>query len=143
MLVSQLAGPGNPYHALLTRFRAVSSCLVVCRWPVRLACRSPVQNTYETVQAIKKDKKGNPMKLSAAKKYLEDVLERKRCIPFRKFTGCIGRKAQAKEFKMTQGRWPVKSCKLVLDLLKNAESNAEVCLFLYTVGTLLGHPRFE
>ncbi|PFH32563.1 ribosomal protein RPL17 [Besnoitia besnoiti] len=84
------------------------------------------KNTHETVQAIKKDKRGNPMKLSAAKQFLEDVLERKRCIPFRKFTGCIGRKAQAKEFKHTQGRWPVKSCKIVLDLLRNAESNAEM-----------------
>merc|ERR1719159_1205847 len=26
---------------------------------------------------------------------------------------------------MSQGRWPVKSCKILLDLLKNAESNAE------------------
>merc|ERR1712050_127960 len=41
------------------------------------------------------------------------------------FTGCIGRTPQAKAFKMSQGRWPVKSCKIVLDLLRNAESNAE------------------
>merc|ERR1719352_1591986 len=26
---------------------------------------------------------------------------------------------------MTQGRWPIKSAKILLDLLKNAESNAE------------------
>lgn len=84
------------------------------------------KNTHETVQAIRFDKKGKPMKLSAAKRYLEDVLERKRCVPFRKFTGCCGRTAQAKEFKHTQGRWPVKSCKFILDLLKNAESNAEM-----------------
>merc|ERR1711957_668797 len=51
--------------------------------------------------------------------------EKKRCIPFRKYTGCIGRTAQAKAFKMTQGRWPIKSCKILLGLLKNAESNAE------------------
>merc|ERR1712014_524336 len=49
----------------------------------------------------------------------------KQCIPFRKFTGCIGRTPQAKAFKMSQGRWPVKSAKIVLGLLKNAESNAE------------------
>merc|ERR1740129_1202743 len=29
------------------------------------------------------------------------------------------------EFKTTQGRWPVKSVKVMLGLLKNAESNAE------------------
>ncbi|KAG9319972.1 hypothetical protein KVV02_007774, partial [Mortierella alpina] len=34
--------------------------------------------------------------------------------------------AQAKPFGMTMARWPAKSCEFVLDLLKNAESNAEV-----------------
>ncbi|KAF9367273.1 60S ribosomal protein L17, partial [Podila verticillata] len=29
-------------------------------------------------------------------------------------------------FGMTMARWPAKSCEFVLDLLKNAESNAEV-----------------
>ncbi|CAE8634336.1 unnamed protein product [Polarella glacialis] len=77
------------------------------------------KNTYETCQAIK------GMSLQVAKKYLQDVCEKKRCIPFRKYTGCIGRTPQAKEFKMSQGRWPVKSCKIVLGLLQNAESNAE------------------
>merc|ERR1719152_646237 len=65
------------------------------------------------------------MTLHAAQTYLEDVCEKKRCIPFRVFTGCIGRTPQAKAFKLTQGRWPVKSAKIVLGLLKNAESNAE------------------
>merc|ERR1712160_156892 len=65
------------------------------------------------------------MTLRTAQTYLEDVCEKKRCIPFRKYTGCIGRTAQAKAFKMSQGRWPIKSAKIILDLLKNAESNAE------------------
>merc|ERR1712060_894497 len=65
------------------------------------------------------------MNLRSAQTYLEDVVEKKQCIPFRKFTGCIGRTPQAKAFKMSQGRWPVKSCKILIDLLKNAESNAE------------------
>merc|ERR1719203_2617528 len=65
------------------------------------------------------------MGLRSAQTYLEDVVEKKQCIPFRKFTGCIGRTPQAKTFKMSQGRWPVKSCKILIDLLKNAESNAE------------------
>merc|ERR1711957_418227 len=77
------------------------------------------KNTYEVCQAIK------GMQLKAAQKYLDDVCEKKQCIPFRKYTGCIGRTPQAKAFKMSQGRWPVKSCKILLDLLKNAESNAE------------------
>ena len=32
---------------------------------------------------------------------------------------------QAKQFKTTQGRWPKKSAEFLLQLLKNAESNAE------------------
>merc|ERR1719329_1156835 len=65
------------------------------------------------------------MNLEAARSYLQDVCEKKQCVPFRKYTGCIGRTPQAKAFKMSQGRWPVKSAKIVLDLLRNAESNAE------------------
>ncbi|KAF9117915.1 60S ribosomal protein L17, partial [Linnemannia schmuckeri] len=54
-----------------------------------------------------------------------DVKEHKQAIPFRRFNGGIGRTAQAKPFGMTMARWPAKSCEFVLDLLKNAESNAE------------------
>merc|ERR1712046_186970 len=44
-----------------------------------------------------------------------------------KFKSGVGRCAQVKEFKeTTQGRWPVKSAKIVMALLKNAESNAEM-----------------
>merc|ERR1740116_597927 len=65
------------------------------------------------------------MNLKTAQKYLEDVCEKKQCVPFRKFIGGIGRTPQAKAFKMSQGRWPIKSAKVLLDLLRNAESNAE------------------
>merc|ERR1711976_4692 len=78
------------------------------------------KNTYECGQAIK------GMNLRAAQAYLADVVEKKQCVPFRKYTGCIGRTPQAKEFKMSQGRWPVKSAKIIIDLLRNAESNAEM-----------------
>eukprot|EP00403_Amphidinium_massartii_P000642 CAMPEP_0178378220 /NCGR_PEP_ID=MMETSP0689_2-20121128/4317_1 /TAXON_ID=160604 /ORGANISM="Amphidinium massartii, Strain CS-259" /LENGTH=184 /DNA_ID=CAMNT_0019998289 /DNA_START=1285 /DNA_END=1839 /DNA_ORIENTATION=+ len=81
--------------------------------------RVSFKNTYETCRAIK------GMNVQDAKKYLHAVLEKKRCIPFRRFTGGVGRCAQAKEFKTTQGRWPVKSVKMVLGLIQNAESNAE------------------
>lgn len=51
----------------------------------------------------------------------------KQAIPFRRFCGGVGRTAQAKNRHSNgQGRWPVKSAKFILDLLKNAESNAEV-----------------
>mmetsp|Transcript_40070 Transcript_40070/g.93013 ORF Transcript_40070/g.93013 Transcript_40070/m.93013 type:complete len:186 (+) Transcript_40070:75-632(+) len=77
------------------------------------------KNTYETAQAIK------GMTLRKAQQYLKDVLDKKRCIPFKRFNGGVGNTAQAKVFGTYQGRWPVKSCKVLLDLLKNAESNAE------------------
>ena len=56
---------------------------------------------------------------------MEDVLEHKQIVPFRKHKGTVGRKAQAKVFKVTQGRWPEKSVKHVIQLLKNLQSNAE------------------
>jgi ribosomal protein uL22 len=82
-----------------------------------------VQNTRETAFAIRK------LPLTKAKRYLEDVLAHKQAIPFRRFCRGVGRTAQAKNRHSNgQGRWPVKSAKFILDLLKNAESNAEVCL---------------
>ena len=66
------------------------------------------------------------MKLKKAIKYLEDVLEHKRAIPYFQYTGHIGRTPQAKELIHTaQGRWPEKSVKLVHQLLKNLNANAE------------------
>ncbi|EKM79494.1 hypothetical protein AGABI1DRAFT_114044 [Agaricus bisporus var. burnettii JB137-S8] len=64
-------------------------------------------------------------KLTKAYAYLSDVKDHKRVIPFRHFSGGVGRTGQAKEFKTTQGRWPEKSIKFITRLLKNAESNAE------------------
>jgi len=81
--------------------------------------RTSYKNTYNVAQAIK------GWKLEDAKKYLQDVIDKKRAIPFRRHKSGVGRCAQAKEFKATQGRWPEKSCKIVLGLLKNAEANAE------------------
>lgn len=80
-----------------------------------------LQNTRETAFAIRK------LPLTKAKRYLEDVLAHKQAIPFRRFCRGVGRTAQAKNRHSNgQGRWPVKSAKFILDLLKNAESNAEV-----------------
>jgi len=77
------------------------------------------KNTYNVAQVIK------GMKLKYAQKYLEDVMDKKRIVPFRRFASGVSRDGQAKQFKHTQGRWPEKSCKIVMSLLKNAESNAE------------------
>merc|ERR1712179_644640 len=55
----------------------------------------------------------------------KNVCDKTECIPFRRYNGGIGRCAQAKNFGATQGRWPKKSAEFLLQLLKNAESNAE------------------
>merc|ERR1712023_278240 len=78
------------------------------------------KNTREAAQAIK------GMTLKKAKAYLEDVLEHKQTIPFRRFMGGVGRHPQAKMHHTTQSRWPKKSCMFLQSLLRNAESNAEV-----------------
>jgi len=100
-------------------FKPVMYKFVSCKARLKDA-RVHFKNTHETVRAIA------GMNMKKAVKYLEDVIEHKRCIPFRKFNGGIGRTQQAKEFKTSQGRWPVKSCKVVIGLLKNCESNSEM-----------------
>ncbi|KAL4192491.1 hypothetical protein AMTRI_Chr06g172260 [Amborella trichopoda] len=76
---------------------------------------------WETAFAIRK------LPLVKAKRYLEDVLTHKQAIPFRRFCGGVGRTAQAKNRHPNgQGRWPVKSAKFILSLLKSAESNVDV-----------------
>merc|ERR1711962_435379 len=77
------------------------------------------KNTRETAQAIKK------MPLNRAKAYLKNVIAKKEIVPFRRFMGGVGRHAQAKVHGTAQGRWPLKSAEFLLQLLKNAESNAE------------------
>jgi len=77
------------------------------------------KNTHETAVAI------SGLKLKKALAYLNNVREHKECIPYRRFKGGVGRTAQAATFGVTQGRWPVKSVNFVLDLLKNAQANAE------------------
>merc|ERR1712236_117037 len=66
------------------------------------------KNTRETAQAIKH------MHIRKATRYLKDVIDMKQIIPFRRFSGGVGRKAQAKNHKHSQGRWPKKSATFLL-----------------------------
>jgi large subunit ribosomal protein L17e len=66
------------------------------------------------------------MLVKKAQQYLNQVLEHERCVPFTKYDGATGRTGQAKEWGLTHGRWPEKSVKVVLGLLQNAISNAEL-----------------
>lgn len=82
-------------------------------------CLFSSQNTHETAQAIKR------MSLRRAQRFLKAVIDQKECVPFRRFNGGVGRCAQAKQWKTTQGRWPKKSAEFLLQLLRNAEANAD------------------
>jgi len=55
------------------------------------------KNTYEVADAIR------GMQLEKAEVYLKEVIDHKRCIPFRKYTATAGRTAQAHQFHVTQG----------------------------------------
>jgi large subunit ribosomal protein L17e len=100
------------------------SCLLRVLTPLAAKSRANdvrvhFKNTYETARVVK------GMRIKKAIKYMEDVLEHKQCVPFRRHTGHVGRATQAKIHGVTQGRWPEKSVRYVHQLLKNAHSNAE------------------
>merc|ERR1712216_655720 len=79
------------------------------------------KNTRETCHAIR------GMMLKKAQSYLH-VVEKTEAIPFRRYCGGVGRTGQAKNAGSTNGqaRWPKKSAEFVLNLLANAEANAEL-----------------
>lgn len=58
------------------------------------------KNTYECAKMMK------GKTIEEVRKYFNDVLEHKRCIPYTRFNGAVGRTGQAKEFGKVQGRWP-------------------------------------
>mmetsp|Transcript_2721 Transcript_2721/g.6560 ORF Transcript_2721/g.6560 Transcript_2721/m.6560 type:complete len:184 (-) Transcript_2721:135-686(-) len=78
------------------------------------------KNTHEVSVVLKN------MELKRANRYLQDVVDKKQIVPMRRYSNGSGRSAQAHAFKASAGRWPQKSCHFLLDLLRNAESNAEV-----------------
>merc|ERR1712230_40906 len=84
--------------------------------------RCHFKNTRETAHAIR------GMMLRKAQSYLQHVVEHKEVVPFRRFCGGVGRTSQAKNAGSTNGqaRWPKKSAEFVLNLLSNAEANAEL-----------------
>ncbi len=61
--------------------------------------------------------------LEEAKKLLEDVINMKRPIPFKRYHGKLGHRKQLT--KWHSGRYPVKAAKEILKILKSAEANAE------------------
>ena len=67
------------------------------------------------------------MQVEKAIRFLDDVMAFKSVVPFVKYTGGIGRKAQAKQHKSpgNNGRWPVKAAAVIKSMLQNAAANAE------------------
>jgi len=63
------------------------------------------------------------MKLSDAKKYLEDVIKMKKPIPFKRFTGKQAHHRGIEGWPIV--RYPVKAAKEILKVLSSVEANAE------------------
>ncbi|KAI4292024.1 large subunit ribosomal protein L17e [Pancytospora philotis] len=61
--------------------------------------------------------------------YLNNVLQKKECVPMRRYAGGCGNTAQAAKFnvgkyKATKGRWPKKSAETMIAVLNNIKNNA-------------------
>ena len=63
------------------------------------------------------------MMLTTAKKYLQDVMDKKKPVPYRRYTKKVGHHHGLT--KAFAGRYPVKASKYILKLLEGAEANAE------------------
>lgn len=88
--------------------------------PVRTAIASgrDLRISYKSAVEIMNAIRGKSVE--EAKRILEDVIEMKRPIPFRRFHGKVGHKRG-----MAAGRYPVKAAKAILKVLESAEANAE------------------
>lgn len=62
-------------------------------------------------------------KIAEARKILEDVIEMRKPIPFKKYKRKVGHRSGLE--KWYAGRYPQKAAKYVLKVLKNLEANAE------------------
>ena len=63
------------------------------------------------------------MKVAKAKIYLQNVIDKKESVPFKRFARNVGHKRH--QTGWGSGRYPVKASKEILKLVKHAEANAE------------------
>ena len=63
------------------------------------------------------------MDVAKAKIYLEDVIEMKKSVPFKRHNRDVGHRKGMKGW--AAGRYPVKASKAILSVIENAEANAE------------------
>jgi large subunit ribosomal protein L22 len=65
------------------------------------------------------------MKVYEAKTYLEQVIQIKQSVPFRRYKRKTAHKKDLKQFKWYAGRYPQKSAARIYEVLTAVESNAE------------------
>ena len=63
------------------------------------------------------------MKIDQCKEYLEDVIAKKRSVPYRRYKRNVGHKSDLKGW--AAGRYPVKAAKEILKVVENLENNVE------------------
>ena len=63
------------------------------------------------------------MRLDQAMEFLEDVIAKRRAVPFRRFHGKVAHRRGLEGWPA--GRYPVKAAKAILKVLENAQANAE------------------
>jgi large subunit ribosomal protein L22 len=80
-----------------------------------------IRVSHKAAREVCKTIKG--MMLTQAKKYLNDVIAKKKPVPYRRFTKKLGHRHGLE--KAFAGRYPVKASKHILKLLEGAEANAE------------------
>ena len=77
------------------------------------------KNTFEVAAAIR------GKVIADAYHYLREVLDHKTIIPFLRYNGGVGKKGQSNHLKANKGRWPEKSIREVLQILRNVRLNAK------------------
>lgn len=80
------------------------------------------------------------MELAKAKRYLEDVIDHKRAIPFRRFCGGVGRTAQVGWCCCSQ---PPGCAVLLLSRVSNSSAAAEGCLCFAAAAVLARQHRMH
>ncbi len=65
------------------------------------------------------------MKLDQAKVFLENVIQLKQSVPFRRYKKKLGHKRDLRSFRWDAGRYPQKAAARIYEVLAAVESNAE------------------
>lgn len=91
------------------------------------ACMSNAKVSFKNTRETCSTLRGRTVEGCIA--YLNNVIEKKECVPMRRYAGGCGNTAQAAKFKAgkwraTKGRWPKKSAETMIKVLNNIKNNA-------------------